>query len=776
MGEGLNLFLPALLFVLASLPASAQFIVSGRITNPLGTPMTGVVVNITGSGNSFAITDTLGNYTATLPEGGAYTIAPYCNVNHLNGVSTLDLVLISKHWSNETPLTSPFQLIAADVDNNGLTDLTDSLEARKMILGIDPQFLYNTSWRFVRAGYVFPDSLNPFQPPYPESFSIPNLTANVSNVDFIGVKIGDINYTAIPANLTDSTHVSWIDGTVRIDENTDCVADAGEPALQNWVVRAQSPFGTFYGKSNAGGQFSIGVPPGTHTVTLLSPNNLWDICTNPLTNVTTTELNHTAVSFPVQIETECPYMEVDLATPFLRRCFNNVYTVQYCNKGTIAAENATVEVMFDPYLDVVGSSIPWSSVNGNNYTFALGDMQPGQCSSFYVIVYVDCAAEPGQTHCSSAHILPDTLCTPPNPLWSGANLEVSGRCDNGEVIFTIKNTGAAMTEPEQYVVIEDIMIQMTGGGPVLLAANQTQTVALPANGSTWRLEIPQAPFHPWSTQRGVSVEGCGTNGSGSFSTGFVTQFPYADESPAFDTDCHENVASFDPNDKQGFPRGVYDEHFIPENQEISYHIRFQNTGTDTAFNIVILDTLSESLELATLRAGAASHPYTYNILGPGVIQFLFQNILLPDSNVNEAASHGFVQFSIRPKADLPKPTVIENAAAIYFDFNEPVITNRTWHTVGEKYLNISNVVFLPGLELDVYPNPASTAATFFLKSSRPMNGRLLLFDTQGRPARQQAFQTNVFDINLTGLPPGLYFYRLESEGKVVAAGKVGVLR
>lgn len=103
-----------------------------------------------------------------------------------------------------------------------------------------------------------------------------------------------------------------------------------------------------------------------------------------------------------------------------------------------------------------------------------------------------------------------------------------------------------MTEPEQYVVIEDIMIQMTGGGPVLLAANQTQTVTLPANGSTWRLEIPQAPFHPWSTQRGVSVEGCGTNGSGNFSTGFVTQFPYADESPAFDTDCHENVASSTP--------------------------------------------------------------------------------------------------------------------------------------------------------------------------------------------------------------------------------------
>ncbi|MBK9338122.1 MAG: hypothetical protein IPM98_16875 [Lewinellaceae bacterium] len=489
--------LAALLLVLASLPASAQLIVSGRITNPLGTPMTGVVVNITGSEDTFAITDTLGNYTATLPAGGAYTIAPYCNMKHLNGVSTLDIVLISRHWFNKEPFTSPYQFIAADVDNNGVADLTDSLEARKVILGIDPEFLYNTSWRFVRAGYVFPDSLNPFQPPYPESFSIPNLTADVGNVDFIGVKIGDVNYTAVPTNLTDSTHFSWIDGSVRIDENTDCVADPGEPALQNWVVRAQSPFGTFYGKSNAGGQFSIRVPPGTHTVTLLSPNNLWDICTNPLTNVTTTLLNHTDVSFPVQIETECPYMEVDLSAPFLRRCFNNIYTVQYCNKGTIVAENASVEVMFDPSLDVVGSTLPWTSVNGNLYTFALGDMQPGQCSTFYVTVYVDCTAEPGQTHCSSAHILPDTLCTPPSPLWNGANLEVSGRCDNGEVIFTIKNTGAPMTEPEQYVVIEDIMIQMTGGGPVLLATNQTQTVELP----------PTAPPGDWKFRKYHSTPG-----------------------------------------------------------------------------------------------------------------------------------------------------------------------------------------------------------------------------------------------------------------------------
>lgn len=772
----LSVLLPGLLLFLGSLSVSAQFTVSGRVTNPLGEPLTGLVVNITGSVNSFVITDTLGNYSVDLPAGGAYTFAPYCNIQHLNGVTTFDLVLISRHWLNVEPLTSPYQLIAADIDNNGMANLADSLEGRKLVLGIDPEFLYNSSWRFVRADYVFPDPLNPFQPPYPESFTIPNLDANVNNIDFFGIKTGDVNFTAFTENLTDSAYFAWIDGVARIDTDENCTADTGEPPLGDWTVRAQSQFGTFYGKTNGSGQFSIAVPPGMYTVSLLEPNNLWDVCVNPLTNVQANWLSHTDVAFPVQIETECPYLEVDLAAPFLRRCFNNLYTVRYCNKGTAVAENASVEVHFDPYIEVLSSTLPWTSVNNNRYTFSLGDVQPGECAAFYVTFYLDCEAEMGQTHCSSAHVFPDTLCTPPNPLWSGANLEVSGRCENNEVVFTIKNTGAAMTEPEQYVVIEDIMIQMSGGGPVLLGAGQSQTVTLPANGSTWRLEIPQAPNHPASTRMAAWVEGCGTNGSGNYSTGFVTQFPFGDESPAYDTDCQENIASFDPNDKTGFPRGVHEEHFIPEKQEISYRVRFQNTGTDTAFNIVILDTLSDRLDLATLRMGAASHPYTYNILGPGVLQFLFQNILLPDSNVNEAASHGFVQFTIRPKSDLPKPVLIENQAAIYFDFNAPVITNRTLHTVGEKYLDVSNVVFQPGLELDVYPNPAVSFTTFYLKSARPMQGRLVLSDAQGRTARVHTFQSNVFDVSLTGLPPGLYFFRLESEGRVVAAGRLGVVR
>lgn len=751
--------------------AISQNTISGTVRTPTGAPMPGVVVHISGDVNSFVISDALGHYAATLPKGGAYSLAPYSNAQPLNGVSTFDLVMISRHIDGVEPLDSPYKIIAADITNEGLIGLPDTVELRKLILGQITEFVFNTSWRFVRADYVFPNPTNPFQPPYPENYATPNLTADVTDMDFIGVKIGDINNSVIPVNLTDSTHLSWIDGIVAKDDNNNCQLDGGEPGLKNWVVRATGSFGNFFSKTKTDGTFSVAAPPGTYDVTLFPPNSLWDACTPTQTGITTILLGHTAVEFPAQVAIECPYMEVDLAAAFLRRCFPNNYSVSYCNQGTTTAEDAYVEVTFDSFLVVQNSSIPWTIVNGNTYTFPLGDVPSGECSSFRVTVLVSCDATFGQTHCSSAQIYPDTLCIQSHPLWSGANLEVTGQCNGDEVIFSIKNTGAAMTEAAGYVVIEDVMVQMSSG-TVQLGAGASESITIPANGSSWRLEVQQAEYHPWSQLPSAMVEGCGTDPGGNFSTGFITQFPYGDERPTYDMDCQDNRASFDPNDKAGFPLGVNGQHFIPKGQNLTYKIRFQNTGTDTAFNIIVLDTLSSLLDLASLRVGASSHPYSYNLLDQGVLQFKFQNILLPDSNVNEALSHGFVQFTIAPRADLPDNSVLENAAAIYFDFNEPVLTNQTWHTIGEQYLNVSNVLFQPGIELEVFPNPTVERATFRLKSIRPLEGRLRLFDLQGRQVREQDFKSNVFDLDTRDLQPGMYFFRIDSGGGALAAGKI----
>ncbi len=135
------------------------------------------------------------------------------------------------------------------------------------------------------------------------------------------------------------------------------------------------------------------------------------------------------------------------------------------------------------------------------------------------------------------------------------------------------------------------------------------------------------------------------------------------------------TASYDPNDKQArTSTGGSQLYLIDQDEWIDYVIRFQNTGTDTAFNVVVTDTLPATLDPATIEVGAASHAMNWNLAGHGILRFNFPNILLPDSNVNEPLSHGFVGFRVRPRLPIDPGTVIENTANIFFDINPPVIT------------------------------------------------------------------------------------------------------
>ena len=140
------------------------------------------------------------------------------------------------------------------------------------------------------------------------------------------------------------------------------------------------------------------------------------------------------------------------------------------------------------------------------------------------------------------------------------------------------------------------------------------------------------------------------------------------------------VTSIDPNDKT-----AYEETTLPYTQnEFIYRIRFQNTGNDTAFKVVILDTLPPQLDILTLEMLDASHPYELRIHDP-VLRWTFSNILLPDSTTNEPDSHGYLFFKIKTKNDLAITDTIRNSAAIYFDYNDPVITEQAVTEIEKGY-------------------------------------------------------------------------------------------
>lgn len=161
-----------------------------------------VTINSPNGFNNTVTTDASGAYNlGNVPVGGDYTITPVKDVNPLNGVSTFDLVLMSKHILNVQTLDSPYKLIAADVNNSGTVTTFDLVAARKLILFIDDAFPNNTSWRFVRADHVFSNPANPFADNFPEVYNLNNLSSDMSAADFVAVKVGDVNGNANPSEL-----------------------------------------------------------------------------------------------------------------------------------------------------------------------------------------------------------------------------------------------------------------------------------------------------------------------------------------------------------------------------------------------------------------------------------------------------------------------------------------------------------------------------------------------------------------------------------------------
>jgi uncharacterized repeat protein (TIGR01451 family) len=150
-----------------------------------------------------------------------------------------------------------------------------------------------------------------------------------------------------------------------------------------------------------------------------------------------------------------------------------------------------------------------------------------------------------------------------------------------------------------------------------------------------------------------------------------------DETPSDDTAVLKQivVGSFDPNDKTENNAGKINPKFVSDGKHLNYVIRFQNTGTDTAFTVVVRDTLDAKIDWNSMQMITASHAYTLTVANGNTLTWQFKDILLPDSNVNEPASHGFIAYRIKPKSTLSIGDTVKNSASIYFDFNLPVSTN-----------------------------------------------------------------------------------------------------
>lgn len=164
-------------------------------------PIEGVEVNVSNYNQGQMFTDVDGKYLVeNLELFGNYSITPTLNSTPKQGVTTLDVIAIHRHILGQLPITSPYDLIAADVNRSGSITFLDIVEIRQLLLDDISNYHNSNSWTFVDAAYVFPNLTNPWLEVFPEQIFVNNMENCHDNLDFYGVKIGDVNSTAFFSN------------------------------------------------------------------------------------------------------------------------------------------------------------------------------------------------------------------------------------------------------------------------------------------------------------------------------------------------------------------------------------------------------------------------------------------------------------------------------------------------------------------------------------------------------------------------------------------------
>ncbi|HQW05727.1 MAG TPA: T9SS type A sorting domain-containing protein [Flavobacteriales bacterium] len=233
----------------------------------------------------------------------------------------------------------------------------------------------------------------------------------------------------------------------------------------------------------------------------------------------------------------------------------------------------------------------------------------------------------------------------------------------------------------------------------------------------------------------------------------------ADETPLDNTSTYIDivVGSYDPNDKLLSPAKLSPEVVAVGETPIEYTIRFQNTGTYLAERVVILDTLSEDLQWASMRFLDSSHPNHWYVTD-GVLHVIHSDINLPDSTSDEAGSHGFVRFSMLPNTNLTNGSVIENIAHIVFDFNAPIITPPAVFSVDV----LASVAEEAGNAFRIYPNPVHDRLWITLPETHEPVINYTITDLLGKVQASGASTNRSVDVQ--ALASGMYTLMIDHAG------------
>ena len=487
---------------------------------------------------------------------------------------------------------------------------------------------------------------------------------------------------------------------------------------------------------NAGGQdvnyYAGGQTVQTNTATGLAPGDYW----------------------LVQFMTMSPFLpssgcrdSIMVNVPFLGNTCGNVSGLAYMDYDENCTRQGNEPVVPGTVMEILPG--PYYAVTSTGGTYSL-NLPFGS----YTIEQQSATLD---EHCSGTPV--------PFTLSSGVGLAVRNMPDTSLVALDAMLTMASGAARPGFAVsyaleVENLTPASTGAltltftfDPILGFNSATPTASVAGNVITWTLPALGA-FQSTSVHAGLQVPpDILLLGTDLLATATVA-------CANTDADLGNNTANqtttitgaYDPNEKvvhtnTGFSDTQY---FIDLDEYLDYTIRFQNTGTDTAFNVVLTDVIAPELDLGSFIAGASSHPYTVDIREGNMLRFAFYNIQLPDSNVNEPASHGFVNFRIRPTGPVLPGTSLNNTAEIFFDYNPAVITEPS--VLSAEFS--TSVDERSGADLQLAPNPAQEQLRII---SDGTIGTIVVIGADGREVIRRSVRSMNFILDVAGLGAGAYF-------------------
>lgn len=231
---------------------------------------------------------------------------------------------------------------------------------------------------------------------------------------------------------------------------------------------------------------------------------------------------------------------------------------------------------------------------------------------------------------------------------------------------------------------------------------------------------------------------------------------------------------YDPNQKTVQSSGMQVDGLVEKEEDLIFTIHFENQCLDSVYRVTIRDELDSWLDVSTLELLASSHPVRLDWVGHQ-LAFTFDQIKLPPAASSATASQGFVQFSIRPKADTPDGQRIENFALIYYDYNAPTVTNTVEAFIVDQ-LPPTDTEEAPTQRSCAFffaPNPVSTSTVARVPAAF-LGGRFELYDMRGQLVTARPIRSGLLEWERQGLPAGVYVYRVVKGGSA-CSGKL-VLR